>query len=78
MTADQKPHVPVLSADAGTLLGDYLSEHQLAKELGVTIRTLRKWRSLGEAPPVTRLGKRIYYARRQARAWLETRQVEAA
>lgn len=60
------------------LLCDYLTETQLAGELGVTLRTLRNWRALGETPPVTRIGRKIYYARHAARAWLEGRQVEAA
>ena len=76
--SDHRPHAAAVPATAGALLNDYLTEQQLAEQLDVTIRTLRKWRSLGEAPPETRLGKRIYYSRRSALSWIQARQSEAA
>ena len=59
------------AGDTGQLLDDYLTENQLANELGVTVRTLRNWRAVGDSPPVTRIGNRNYIARPDGREWLE-------
>jgi hypothetical protein len=40
----------------------YRSEEEQAARLGVTVRTLRRWRSIGFGPNITRLGRFIYYA----------------
>ena len=64
---------------SGTLLADYLAgDEGLAAELGKSPRTIARWRALGEAPPVTRIGRDIYYAKAAVRDWLAARQVEAA
>jgi hypothetical protein len=51
-----------------TLLDDYLLPAQLASELKITTKTLERWRVIGAAPPVTKIGRRIYYARESVRA----------
>ena len=58
------------------LLADYLTEDELAKELGVTRKTIRNWRALGEAPLLTRIGRKIFYARADVRKWLQSQRVE--
>ncbi len=39
----------------------YRTEIEQAARLGVTLRTLRRWRSIGFGPRVTRLGRFVYY-----------------
>ena len=56
------------------LLKDYLTEAQLATELGVSTRTLTRWRCSREAPPITRIGRRLYYSRSAVERWLANRQ----
>ena len=52
------------------LLIDFLTQHEAAAELKVCGRTLDRWRRLGEGPPVTKIGRRVYYKRPSIRAWL--------
>lgn len=65
---------------AGTqsVLDGFLTEAELAKELGISTRTLIRWRRLREGPPITRLGRRILYHRQAVAKWLAGRQREAA
>jgi hypothetical protein len=61
------------------VLADYVSEADLARELGVGWRTLFRWRTqTHEAPPFIRVSRRIFYHREAVREWLANRQVEAA
>ena len=53
------------------LLDGYVSPAELSEELGVSERTLSRWRALGVGPPVTRVGRRVLYSRRGARAWVD-------
>lgn len=78
LAATAGPAVTGVNSSGNGLLSDYVSEHDLADQLGVTLRTMRNWRSLGEGPPITRIGRRIYYQREAARAWLKDQQVEVA
>lgn len=64
-----------IHGDTGILAG-YLSEDELASELGVTRATIRNWKAQGEAPAVTRIGKKIYYSRSDVRDWLQSCRVE--
>jgi hypothetical protein len=50
--------------DAGApppLLKNYHSEESLAREIGVTIRTLRRWRKERQGPPITHVGRKVVY-----------------
>ena len=38
-----------------SFLSDYVGEIELAKRLGIGLRTLRQWRQEGVSPPITRL-----------------------
>jgi hypothetical protein len=57
-----------------SLLADFLTADDAAAELKICERTLNRWRSLGEGPPVTKIGRRVYYRRRTLRAWLCARE----
>jgi hypothetical protein len=52
------------------LLGDYLSEEELAVELDKTVRTVQRWRKLGIGPPFVKRGKTPDYHREKTRQWL--------
>jgi hypothetical protein len=54
----------------GKLLADFLTQGEAASELRVCERTLDRWRTLGEGPPVTKLGRRILYRRSSLLKWL--------
>jgi hypothetical protein len=60
------------------LSDEYFDEEQLAQYLCVTARTVRHWRALDEAPPVTKIGSRTYYKKTSVRSWLESREQEEA
>jgi len=57
-----------------TLLKDYFTEDMLAAELGISARTLKRWRSLGQGPCVTFVGKRPLYSTEAIRNWLSKQQ----
>ena len=61
----------------GALLRDYWTVEQLAAECGVSVRTLRNWKALGEAPAATRIGRKILFAASDVQAWLQRQRVAA-
>jgi DNA-binding transcriptional MerR regulator len=65
-------------SDTAHLLADFLSRHEAAAELNISERTLDRWRRLGQGPPFTKIGRRLYYRRAGVRAWLGAREVRRA
>lgn len=61
-----------------SVLGDYLSRDQLAKQLNVTVRTLARWKWGRQGPASITLGGRVYYKRADVEAWLESLKQEGA
>jgi hypothetical protein len=57
-----------------SLLSEYYTDEQLARELDVDPRTLYRWRSLGEAPKHIKIGKTNYTHRDVTLAWLAAKQ----
>jgi phage terminase Nu1 subunit (DNA packaging protein) len=57
-------------------LGEYLTEAQLAAELGRSVRHIKRWRSVGLGPPFTRIGRSAVYRIEAVRAWIESRERE--
>ena len=55
---------------ATTVLDGYMTEEELAEEIGRGVRTLARWRSLGEGPPAVRLGRQLLYRRTSVATWL--------
>jgi transcriptional regulator with XRE-family HTH domain len=53
-----------------TVLGDYLTDAQLAKELGVSTRTLMRWEAARYGPPRIIVGRKLYYRREAVEKWL--------
>jgi hypothetical protein len=56
------------------LLADFLTQREAAAELKICERTLDRWRRLGEGPPITKVGRRVYYRRPTLLAWLCARE----
>ena len=57
----------------GVLTG-YLSPAELAGELGISGRTLERWHRLGEAPPRTKIGKKVLYRLQAVAEWLRAQE----
>jgi hypothetical protein len=53
------------------ILDGYLTITETAAELLVCKRTLKRWRSFGEGPRQTRVGKKILYHRDDILNWLQ-------
>ena len=51
----------------------YLSTRQAAELLGLSPRTLERYRGAGEGPPYMNLGPRVRYARPDLDAWMKKR-----
>jgi hypothetical protein len=60
----------------GSLLRDYHTEESLAREIGVTIRTLRRWRKERQGPPITHVGRKVVYSHEGLRRWLAANERE--
>jgi hypothetical protein len=54
----------------GQLLADWMTEHQLAEELGKSIETVRSWRKARKGPPFRALEKTFIYERSVVQNWL--------
>src|ERR1017187_5236973 len=56
----------------------YVREKEAAAFLGVSVFSLRSWRSRGEpcSPPVTRMGKMVMYSMKGLEQFMEQRTVE--
>jgi predicted site-specific integrase-resolvase len=57
------------------VLDDWLSEADTAKEIGVSVRTLRKWRREGVGPPYANFGRAIKYNKRAISEHYESMQI---
>ena len=56
------------------ILAEYLGEEDLADEIGLTSRTLRRWHVLRIGPPRTVIGRKVLYHVPSFRKWLQERQ----
>jgi hypothetical protein len=52
------------------VLDGYLSEKELAAEIGRSIVTLRLWRRKGDGPPFVRIMKTPFYNVEKVRGWI--------
>ena len=60
-----------------SVLSDYLTKHQLAAQLGRSVRTIDRMASSGEGPPRTRIGHTTLYRRQAVLEWLRSRELPA-
>jgi predicted DNA-binding transcriptional regulator AlpA len=51
--------------------GPMVSIKNLAAELGVSVRTLRRWNKRPDAPPRVKAGRRHMYRRADVERWVE-------
>lgn len=50
-----------------------LSQDAVAELLGVTVRTVERWREEGSGPPFVKIGRGVRYDERDLIAWLAER-----
>jgi hypothetical protein len=58
------------------ILNSYLTESDLARQLGKSERTLQRWRRLRIGPAATTVGNRVLYDVQDVRAWLRAQRQE--
>ena len=65
---------PVSLLHRATALRDQfglLSPDDLAALIGVDVRTIAMWRARGAGPDFVRLGRQVFYRRRDVEEWIE-------
>lgn len=60
---------------SGSVLGGWISRHDLALELGLSVDTLRRWEARRFGPPCVRAGRKVYYRRDAVQDWLQQQEV---
>jgi hypothetical protein len=73
-----KQQAPRLKRKRIAHIPGHTNEFETAEELGVSIRTLRKWRQLRIGPPWTAVGRQIFYDDSSRAAWLKSREIQPA
>jgi transposase-like protein len=71
-----KQHAPRMKRKRIAHIPGYLAESEMAEQLGVAVRTLRKWRQQGLGPAFTKFGKQVHYRDASRDAWLRRQEVE--
>lgn len=56
------------------ILKDYISREALADKLGKSVKTLVRWELDGKGPPVTRIGRDVFYRLPSLDAWLKAQE----
>jgi DNA-binding transcriptional MerR regulator len=57
-----------------TILEGYVTPAELAAQLGITLRTLRRWEQKRIAPPRVAVERQIFYRVASVKSWLESRE----
>jgi Helix-turn-helix domain len=52
------------------LLAEHFSEHEAARELRQSVRTVRLWRQQGKGPNWIKIGRKIFYSRTALLSWI--------
>ena len=58
-----------------SLLDNYLSRDELAKELRVTTRTIARWQAKPNGIPVTQIGGRTLFRVESVKTWLAAHEI---
>jgi hypothetical protein len=56
------------------ILKDYISQTDLAAQLGKSVKTLVRWELDGKGPPVTRIGREVFYSIPSFEKWLKAQE----
>ena len=67
---DLSPATEIRPIETSDILRGYFDRQELARQLGVTLHTLKRWDAVGCAPPFIRLGGRRLYSIETVRTWL--------
>jgi predicted DNA-binding transcriptional regulator AlpA len=62
--------------DTTGLLEGYLRRNEMAKQLGVSQRTLARWEARRIGPPRVVIGRQIFYRLASVFAWLESKEAK--
>jgi hypothetical protein len=62
----------------GGLLGDLLTEAELATVLKKSLRTVRRWRRARTGPPHVQLGRDILYSKTSFQGWITSREIDCS
>jgi predicted DNA-binding transcriptional regulator AlpA len=80
-TSPQEPSISVYDPQdkhiALPLLDGYLRREELAKQFGLSPRTIDRWEALRIGPPRVSIGRTILYNIQSVREWLLSRQRQA-
>jgi hypothetical protein len=71
-----KERAPRLKRKRIAHIPGYIPEAEMAEQLGLAVRTLRKWRQQGLGPAYTKFGKQVHYRDASRDAWLRRQEVE--
>ena len=52
------------------LLAEHFSEHEAARELRQSVRTMRLWRQQGTGPSWIKIGRKVFYSRTALLSWI--------
>jgi hypothetical protein len=72
----RKQRAPRLKRKRIAHIPGYIPESEMAEQLGLAVRTLRKWRQQGHGPAYIKFGKQIHYRDTSRDAWLRRQEVE--
>lgn len=70
MTCTDTAPSPVQGRASGPILAGWVSRADLARELGLTEDTLRRWEERRTGPACVRAGRKVLYRRSAIEAWL--------
>jgi predicted DNA-binding transcriptional regulator AlpA len=65
---------PQENSHPSSVLDGFLRREELARELGVSPRTVDRWQALRDGPPRLHVGRTILYSVDSVREWLRSRE----
>ena len=75
MTCTDTAPSPVQGRASGPILAGWVSRADLARELGLTEDTLRRWEDRRTGPACVRAGRKVLYRRSAIEAWLAAQEL---
>jgi predicted DNA-binding transcriptional regulator AlpA len=73
-----KPTNPVPALEGSIVLAGFLRRDELARQLGLSPRTIDRWEALREGPPRVHVGRTILYNVESVREWLRSREQQSS